>query len=75
MLSCAKQLAILIKKSFTFSGMMKWNLNRPSAQKDSITASNFPAETSGKALTSDNAIHDTAAYLRKIATLEYLKQL
>lgn len=69
MLPCAEQLSILIKKSFTFSDMMKWSLNRPSAQKDSITASNFLAETSGKALTSDYATCETAACLRKIATL------
>lgn len=75
MFPCAEQLPILIKKSFTFSDMMKWSLNRPPAQKDGITASNFPAETSGKALTSDYATHETAACLRKIVTLEYLKQL
>lgn len=59
MLPCAEQLPILIKKSFTFSDMMKWSLNRPSAQKGSITASNFPAETFGKALTSDYATRDS----------------
>lgn len=64
-----------LKSPLLFKDMTQQSLNRLYAQKDSITASNLPAETWRKVLTSDYAMHQKPACLRKIATLEYLKQL